>query len=159
MRWRARKKLADASKKYDEAVEALAKPLTAAYQRRAADMYPAESSGRRLALARWMVRPQNPLTARVAVNPSGSRHFGRGIVSPADFGRNGRPPTQPQLLDWLAAEFMQPTRAAGSGLPAPSPWSFRHVHRLLVTSSAYRMASTSDEADLAADPDNLHFGG
>lgn len=154
----ARKKFAEASRKYDEAVEALAKPLTAAYQRRPAEVYPAESSGRRLALARWMVRPQNPLTARVAVNHVWLRHFGRGIVSsPADFGRNGRPPTQPQLLDWLAAEFMQPTSTAGSGVPAPSPWSFRHLHRLLVTSSAYRMASTPDEADLAADPDNLHF--
>ena len=155
----ARKKFADVSKKYEEAVEALAKPLTAAYQRRPAEVYPAESSGRRLALARWMVRPQNPLTARVAVNHVWLRHFGRGIVSsPADFGRNGRPPTQPQLLDWLAAEFMEPTwPSPASGEGKPSPWSFRHLHRLLVTSSAYRMASTPDDADLADDPDNLHF--
>ncbi|MBL9173353.1 MAG: DUF1553 domain-containing protein [Verrucomicrobiales bacterium] len=156
----ARKKFTDASRKYDEAVEALAKPLTAAYQRRPAEVYPTESSGRRLALARWMVRPQNPLTARVAVNHVWLRHFGRGIVSsPADFGRNGRPPTQPQLLDWLAAEFMEPTWSAGEsgGAAKASPWSFRHLHRLLVTSSAYRMASTPDDADLAADPDNLHF--
>lgn len=156
----ARKKLAEADQSYAKAVEALAKPLTAAYQPRAAEVYPAESSGRRLALARWIARPENPLTARVAANHVWMRHFGRGIVaSPSDFGRNGRPPTHPELLDWLAAEFMSP-RFSTKRDPAEAlsvEWSFRHLHRLMVTSSAYRMASTPDEANLALDPDNLRL--
>ena len=82
----------------------------------------------------------------MAVNQIWLRHFGQGLVAtPADFGRNGRPPSHPQLLDWLAAEFM----AQG--------WSMKAVHRLLVTSRAYRRASTPDEADATIDPDNVYF--
>jgi hypothetical protein len=93
-------------------------------------IYPATSTGRRLALARWIVHRENPLTARVAVNHIWKRHFGTSIVpSVANFGLNGKPPSDPELLDWLAAEFME------------SGWSQRHLHRLIVTSRAYRRSS------------------
>jgi len=112
-------------------------------------------------LARWIANPRNPLTARVAANHVWLRHFGRGLLpTPSDFGRNGRLPSHPQLLDWLAAEFMRPSEPAGSsasgddGRVAAAGWSFRHLHRLIVSSAAYRMASTPDDANLALDPDN-----
>jgi mono/diheme cytochrome c family protein len=93
-------------------------------------IYPATSTGRRLALANWLIHRDNPLTARVAVNHVWKRHFGTGLVpSVANFGLNGKPPTHPELLDWLAAEFME------------SGWSQRHLHRLIVTSEAYRRSS------------------
>lgn len=145
-----RKKLTEANQQLAKATAALAEPLHARFQPRPTESFPATSTGRRLAFARWIVRPDHPLTARVAVNHVWLRHFGRGLVgSPADFGRNGRPPTNPQLLDWLAAEFMSPSVRASE-----KPWSFRHLHRLMVTSAAYRMSSTPEDANLAADPDN-----
>lgn len=145
----ARKKLAEAEKQLSDAAEALDRALNAGFKPRPAEHYPATSSGRRRAFARWLANPQNPLTARVAANQVWLRHFGAGLVTtPADFGRNGRPPTHPQLLDWLAAEFMQPSTSAAR------PWSFRHLHRLIVTSAAYRRSSTPDPGNLAADPDN-----
>jgi mono/diheme cytochrome c family protein len=103
------------------------------------------SSGRRLALARWLVSDENPLVARVAVNHIWLRHFGRALVeTPAEFGVRGRPPTHPELLDWLAVEF----RNHG--------WSMKWLHRLIVTSNAYRMSSTNRgmTACLKADPHN-----
>ena len=100
--------------------------------------------GRRLAFARWITDPSNPLTARVAVNHLWGRHFGRAIVpSVNDFGRNGQRPSHPALLDWLAAEFME------------RGWSMKAIHRLIVTSATYRQDSTPDAADLARDPDNV----
>jgi hypothetical protein len=169
----AKKKLVETDQQFAAATEVLAQPLHAAFKPRPAETFPATSTGRRLAFAKWVTNPQNPLTARVAVNHMWLRHFGRGLVpTPADFGRNGRPPTNPQLLNWLAAEFMSPTsevQRPKSGNQTPRgadfgprtldlrPWSFRHLHRLIVTSAAYRMASTSDEADLTADPDNFHL--
>ena len=103
----------------------------------------ADTSGRRLALARWLTQPNHPLTARVMVNRMWMRHFGRGIVaSPDNFGRTGEPPSHPELLDWLATEFVQ------------SGWSVKHMHRLMMTSTAYRQASRRDGEALAADPDN-----
>jgi mono/diheme cytochrome c family protein len=87
-------------------------------------------TGRRLALARWLTRPNHPLTARVLVNRIWQQQFGQGIVKTADnFGRLGTPPTHPQLLDWLAVEFVE------------HGWSIKHVHRLIVTSTAFRQAS------------------
>ena len=103
----------------------------------------ADTSGRRLALARWLTQPDHPLTARVMVNRMWMRHFGRGIVaSPDNFGRTGEPPSHPELLDWLATEFVR------------SGWSVKHMHRLMMTSTAYRQASRKDGEALAADPDN-----
>jgi hypothetical protein len=109
------------------------------------DRGPWTSSGRRLALARWLVSDANPLTARVAVNHIWLRHFGRGLVeTPADFGVRGTPPSHPELLDWLAVEFRQ------------HDWSMKWLHRLIVTSSTYRMSSASRgmTACLKVDPQN-----
>ena len=73
-------------------------------------VYPKTSTGRRAALARWITDRDNPLTARVAVNHIWRWHFGRPLVATTfDFGRNGKPPTHPELLDWLAVELMEPT--------------------------------------------------
>src|SRR5262249_27971541 len=85
--------------------------------------YPATSTGRRKALAVWIASADNPLTARVAVNHVWMRHFGRPIVeSVFDLGRNGKRPSHPALLDWLAVELME------------SKWSLKRLHRLIVTS-------------------------
>lgn len=85
------------------------------------------SSGRRTALAQWIASPHNPWTARVIVNRLWQLHFGEGLVStPNDFGLSGQRPQHPQLLDWLAAEFIR------------SDWSVKHVQRLIVTSRTYR---------------------
>ena len=102
------------------------------------------TSGRRLALAEWIASRDNPLTARVMVNRIWHHHFGRGIVRTLDnLGRMGDAPTHPALLDWLAVEFMD------------RGWSVKEMHRLLMTSEAYRMASAhEDGGNRAADPDN-----
>ncbi len=151
----AEAKVAEATKKRDAAAEAIFKsngeysPLT--------DTYPATTTGRRTALARWLVDRSNPLAARVAVNQIWLRHFGRAIVeSVTDFGQNGTPPTHPDLLDWLAAELMEPSwfAAAEPRTQAAAPWSMKHLHRLIVMSSVYRTASTPDEACAETDPDN-----
>jgi hypothetical protein len=99
------------------------------------------SSGRRLAFANWLTDPKNPLTARVLVNRVWMEHFGRGIVgTPGDFGRLGEQPTHPELLDWLASEFVANT------------WSMKKLHRLILTSTAYRQSSARKSPD--PDPDN-----
>jgi hypothetical protein len=101
------------------------------------------TSGRRLALANWLTQPNHPLTARVAVNQLWMRHFGRGIVpSVANFGRIGVAPTNRELLDWLATEFVS------------QGWSMKAMHRLMVTSQAYRQSSRADAKVVAADPEN-----
>ena len=111
--------------------------------------FPKTSTGRRTALARWITDPANPLPARVAVNHLWSRHFGRPLVPTVfDFGRKGTPPTHPELLDWLAVEFVE------------HGWSMKHIHRLIVTSETYRLSSSSAGAtpvDLAADPENRDY--
>jgi hypothetical protein len=103
------------------------------------------TSGRRLALAEWITSPQNPLTARVIVNRAWSYHFGRGIVATLDnFGKMGEPPTHPELLDWLAVEFMN------------KGWSLKQLHRLMMTSDAYQMVSAYDHGgNVKKDPENL----
>ncbi|MBI1312863.1 DUF1553 domain-containing protein [bacterium] len=106
-----------------------------------------KTSGRRLAFARWLTQPEHPLTSRVMVNRIWMHHFGRGIVStPDDFGVSGDPPSHPELLDWLATEFVR------------SGWSIKHIHRLILTSSTWRQRSRVDadhrDVGLAADPDN-----
>lgn len=138
-------KLAEAEMAVASADEKLRAEPSTAYEPRAVQSYPAESTGRRLAFARWVADAKNPLTARVAMNHVWLRHFGRGLVpTPADFGRGGRPPTHPELLDWLAAEFMA------------RDWSLKEMHRLMVTSRTYRLAATPDAANAGVDPDN-HF--
>jgi hypothetical protein len=115
-------------------------------------VYPTESSGRRAALARWITDSKNPLTPRVAVNQIWMRHFGRPLVPTVlDFGVNGQPPTHPALLDWLASELIDPS-CASSGSAA---WSMKQLHRLIVTSRTYQMASTPDDQNQASDPDNV----
>ena len=103
------------------------------------------STGRRAALARWITDPRNPLTPRVAVNHIWMRHFHAPLVeSVYDFGRNGKPPVHPQVLEWLAAEFLE------------SGWSIKHLHRQILNSRVYRM-STSDsgaESSRKLDEDN-----
>ncbi len=101
------------------------------------------TSGRRLAFAKWLTAPQHPLTARVMVNRIWQQHFGTGIVKSAgNFGKMGTPPTHPELLDWLATEFVS------------GGWSVKKLHRLILTSSAYRQRSLVAEQALAADPAN-----
>ena len=103
----------------------------------------AKKTGRRLALARWLTDPNHPLTARVMVNRIWKHHFEHGLVrSLGNFGRSGSPPTHPELLDWLACEFV------GSG------WSVKHMHRLIMTSSTYRQASARRPESEQLDPDN-----
>jgi hypothetical protein len=101
------------------------------------------SSGRRTALATWITSPTNPLTARVMVNRIWQHHFGRGIVkSPNNFGLMGDPPTHPELLDWLAAEFVA------------NGWRMKPLHKTILLSRAYRAASTAVAESLAKDPLN-----
>jgi len=107
--------------------------------------FPAVSTGRRRALAEWITDPRHPLTSRVAVNHIWLRHMGQPLVTTMfDFGRKGNAPLHPQLLDWLASELVD------------SGWSMKHLHRLIVTSAAYRMASSPVGGDTTAarDPDN-----
>jgi hypothetical protein len=104
------------------------------------------STGRRLTLANWIASSDNPATARVMVNRIWQHHFGRGIVrSPNNFGYLGDRPTHPELLDWLAAEFVK------------NGWHLKSLHRLIMTSSAYRMSSRANPAALARDPSNDLF--
>jgi hypothetical protein len=110
--------------------------------------FPRRSTGRRTALAKWVTDRRNPLTARVAVNHIWARHMGKPLVSTVfDFGRKGARPSHPELLDWLAAEFIE------------SDWSVKHLHRLIATSTAYRIKSSRgvDTGNVARDPDNRYY--
>ncbi len=145
----AEKKQQAAAKQLEEATAASQQPPQPTYTS-LGTVYPNTSSGRRLALARWITDRNNPLTARVAVNHIWLRHFGSALVPTVDdFGMNGQPPTHPELLDWLAVEFMD------------NGWRMKHLHRLIVTSRAYRMASGGDEPSFAEnrrkDPDNRYL--
>ncbi|MFM7517757.1 MAG: PSD1 and planctomycete cytochrome C domain-containing protein, partial [Pirellula sp.] len=112
-----------------------------------------ETSGRRLALAKWLTQPNHPLTARVLVNRIWHHHFGRGIVETlGNFGRSGSPPSHPELLDWLAVDFIE------------HGWSIKRLHRQIMRSTAYRQSSrrpsqsTFDSAAIVSgeqiDPEN-----
>ncbi|MFN0199130.1 MAG: DUF1553 domain-containing protein, partial [Planctomycetaceae bacterium] len=111
--------------------------------------YPKTSSGRRLALANWLTKPDHPRTSRVAVNQMWLRHFHKGIVpTVSNFGLNGRVPTHPELLDWLASELVE------------NNWSMKHIHRLMVLSNTYRMSSAAGPegaANKAVDPQNFYY--
>jgi hypothetical protein len=149
----------------------------------------AKSSHRRRGFAEWLVSRQNPLTARVMVNRIWQHHFGEGIVrTPSNYGKLGEPPTHPELLDWLAVEFMsggageresggvgdRETRGQGAKRipqsairnpqssdpqsairnPQSEGWSIKRMHRLMMTSQAYQMASNDSVANVAIDPEN-----
>ncbi|WP_010586177.1 DUF1553 domain-containing protein [Schlesneria paludicola] len=158
----AEKKLTAAKSTLEAAVKAMetpkethtplpgAKKTQEDYQNRNADKpFPASSSGRRAAFAKWLTDPRNPLPARVAVNHIWTRHMGKPLVATVfDFGRNGAPPTHPALLDWLASELVEQN------------WSMKHLHRLIVLSETYRLSSSSanaSDATLAADSDNRFY--
>jgi len=115
------------------------------------------SSRRRTALANWIASKENPLTARVIVNRLWQHHFGNGIVAtPNDFGVSGDRPTHPDLLDWLASELTEPTTPSTGG-PTPPSWSLKHIHRLIVTSAAYRQGTKNSVVTSKAtkiDPQN-----
>jgi len=107
------------------------------------DRKPFQKGSGRLELAEAIASPNNPLTARVAVNRVWLQHFGEALVrTPADFGMRAEPPTNPELLDWLAARFV----AEG--------WSFKRLHRQLLLSAAWQQSSTVDPAAMEADPEN-----
>jgi hypothetical protein len=106
---------------------------------------PAGASGR-LQLAEWLTSPKNPLTARVLVNRIWQHHFGKGLVTtPSNFGLRGDPPTHPELLDWLTERFLA------------SGWSIKTLHRLIVSSKTYQLASTDDPVSAARDPGNRWY--
>jgi len=105
---------------------------------------PWDSSGRRLALARWLIQPNHPLTGRVMVNRIWQDHFGTGLVAtPGNFGETGMRPSHPELLDWLATEFVR------------QGWSLKAMHRLIMTSTVYRQSSRVDSLRHEADPENI----
>src|SRR5262249_17533898 len=103
-----------------------------------------EKSLSRLDLARWIVAPENPLTPRVTVNWVWQKYFGRGLVATLeDFGTQGEKPSHPELLDWLASEFVR------------RGWSLKELHRLIVTSATYRQSSQSRPELEGRDPLNV----
>ena len=105
------------------------------------------TTGRRLALARWLTQPRHPLTARVIVNRIWQHHFGRGLVTTSgNFGETGARPTHPELLDWLATELVR------------RGWSLKAIHRLIVTSSVYRQSSRILSDAPSNDPHNVLLG-
>ena len=107
----------------------------------------ARSTGRRTALAEWLAKPDNPLTARVIVNRLWQHHFGLGIVATAsDFGMMGAEPSHPELLDWLAMELQE------------TGWSLKQLHRRMLLSATYQQSSHATQAAIDADPENELLG-
>jgi mono/diheme cytochrome c family protein len=111
---------------------------------------PRHAPANRLGLARWLVSADHPLTARVAVNRYWQMFFGTGLVrTPGDFGAQGATPSHPELLDWLAVEFMQPSQSRGA-----KHWDIKHIVRLMVTSATYRQSSKVTADLLVRDREN-----
>jgi hypothetical protein len=143
--------VADASKIEDAAVQQKgdpAKPGPVVHRRfltvfNGAEVPPDDKTSGRLKLADWILSPDNPLTARVMVNRLWLHHFGKGIVpTPNDFGRQGKPPTHPELLDWLAVRFRE------------SGWSVKAMHRLIMLSRTWQLSSQRDPDSATSDPNN-----
>lgn len=146
--------LTEAEQKHSAAQQKLADAKTAVDQADGTysalgETFPSSSTGRRLALARWITSPQNPRASRIAVNHMWLRHFGEALVpSVANFGLNGQQPSNQDLLDWLATEL------TGNG------WKMKSLHRMIVLSAAYRQSSVTVQqsgsaiANVAADPGN-----
>jgi hypothetical protein len=128
----AEKPLAAARGELEKARTAMTNPPPAITYTSLTPVYPSTSTGRRRALANWIASRENPLTARVGVNHIWARHFHAPLVTTVyDFGRNGHGATHPELLDWLAVQWME------------SGWSMKQLHRFIVTSEAYRMSSNA----------------
>jgi hypothetical protein len=129
-------------------VEELAPGFLSTIDDRDVELKPtATTTGRRSALAEWVASKDNPLTARVIVNRLWQHHFGKGIVAtPSDFGVTGDRPTHPELLDWLAAEL------------TANGWSLKHIHRLIVTSAAYRQAGSAERGARNSEFQTTIFG-
>jgi len=133
-------KLAEAQAKVDAANQALKNPV--GDYTPIGEQFPRTSTGRRAGLGTWIADTQNPRTARVAVNHIWGRHFGQPLVAtPENFGLNGRKPTHPQLLDWLASELMA------------NHWQMKPLHKKLVLSATYRMASSIIPTSTVSDAD------
>ncbi len=143
----AEKKVADANSALAAAHAALAEPSDV--YKPLGEQLPHQSTGRRLALAKWLADRRNPLVARVAINHIWLRHFGAPLVDNMfDFGLRSPQPRNQPLLDWLAVELMD------------NGWQMKHIHRLLVTSNTYRMSSSAasaSAADIALDRDNHYL--
>jgi len=122
--------------------------------------FPKELPNNRLGFAQWLVRRDNPLTARVAVNRYWQMLFGTGIVKTVeDFGAQGEWPSHPELLDWLAVEFMDPSGdcCADENAPPesePKAWDIKHILKTIVTSATYRQSSHASKELLQRDPEN-----
>lgn len=109
-------------------------------------VYPRQTTGRRLALARWIANRHNPRTARVAVNQMWLRHFGQPLVpTVSDFGHHGQPPSHPRLLDWLAVELMD------------QDWKMKPLHKLMVMSNTYGMTASDHGEQRSRDPENIYL--
>ena len=134
----------------DKRFEIVAKPATD------------QSTGRRLAWAKYITDGSHPLFGRVMANRVWLNHFGRGIVdTPGEFGKLGQLPTHPELLDWLATELANPGRKAGGDEKAggdAAPWSLKKFHKLIMTSTTYRQSSTRDPAKDTVDRANALYG-
>jgi mono/diheme cytochrome c family protein len=146
--------LAEAEKKLTEARQALTSAQAALENPDGkyaplGEQFPATSTGRRAALARWIADAKNPRTARIAVNHIWLRHFGQALVPTVEnFGLNGQPPTHPELLDWLTAELVE------------NGWRMKPIHRLIVLSATYRLSSADGAAgqlNRRIDPENLYL--
>jgi len=115
--------------------------------------FPKDAPRNRLGFAKWIVDRRSPTTARVLVNRVWQHYFGVGLfTTPEDIGTRCETPSHPELLDWLACEFMEPTIATGDA--TMKPWSLKHLHRLIVTSATYRQASKATPEMLAKDAYN-----
>jgi hypothetical protein len=124
---------------------------------------PGHAFPNRLDLAHWLVSPENPLTSRVVVNRIWQQYFGKGLVETEnDFGFQGSLPTHPELLDWLALEFMQPSPGMSAAIPGggagSGAWSMKRLHKLIVMSATYRQASALRPELTAKDPQNKLHG-